>query len=86
MIVYGVHITEWSSVSEILLLTADLAKAEGYAQQRATEDLYGAMVVVTNRELDQPGEVRVMSVWAKGRKIADHGPRGMWRKVQENAF
>lgn len=84
-VVYGVHLTEWSSVSETLLLTTDLAKAEQYAKARSAPELtLGAMAVVTARELDVAEEVRVLTVWANGQRVADHGPGGMWRKTNSS--
>lgn len=81
--IYGVHRFAWGSVGEIELLTAHLVNAEDHAKAQSATWPYGK-VIVTSRELDNPGAVRVVSVWKHGEKINDYGPRGEWRKVRES--
>ncbi len=82
MVIYGVHRFSWGQVGEIELLTAHQVLAEEHAERQSADWTYGK-VVVTSRELDQPGEVRVLSVWKNGAKVSDYGPRGEWRKVRD---
>jgi hypothetical protein len=79
--IFGVHRAVWSNVSEIELLTQHLVVAEDHAKAQSATWPYG-VVAVTSRELDKPNELRVMSIWKRGEKVADHGPRGEWRKVR----
>lgn len=81
--IYGVHRTCWGSVGEIELLTAHLVNAEDHAKAQSGQWAYGA-IVVSSRELDNAGAVRVISVWQNGEKINDYGPRGEWRKVKHS--
>jgi hypothetical protein len=83
VIVYAVHRASWSRVGEVELVTAHQVNADDHAKAQSATWPYGA-VVVTSRELDKPGALRVMSVWKDGEKIKDHGPRGEWRKVRES--
>jgi hypothetical protein len=81
MVIFGVHRAAWSNVSEVELLTESLVVAEDHAKAQSATWPYG-VVAVTSRVLEQANELRVMSVWKRGEKVADHGPRGEWRKVK----
>jgi hypothetical protein len=83
VIIYGVHRASWSNVGEVELVTAHLVNAEDHAQAHSATWPYGS-IVVASRELDKPGELRVISVWKDGEKIRDHRPRGEWRRVRES--
>lgn len=81
VVIYGVHRRAWRQVGEIDLLTAQLATAESHAQHSSADWQYGE-VIVTSRELDNGGALRVFSVWRRGVRVSDYGPAGAWRKVQ----
>jgi hypothetical protein len=82
-VIYGIHRQEWASVSETELLTPSRASAEQHARKVSESYAYG-QVVITRRELDRPGCVWVVSVWKSGKKVTDHGPEGLWRRVSES--
>lgn len=83
MIIYGVHRACWNDVGEVELLTAHLVIAEDHAKRESGNWPYG-QIVIASRQLDEPGELRVMSVWRHGERIQDHGSRGEWRKVKSS--
>ncbi len=83
MVIYGVHRFAWGSVSEVELLTAHQIMAEDHAKAQSAQWQYGK-IIVTSRELDRAGAVRVMSVWKNGERVNDYGPNGEWRRVHES--
>ncbi len=83
MIVYSVHRLSQTQISEIELLTAHLALAEDHCKVLSADWPYGKLILAS-RELDTPGVLRIRSVWERGERIADHGPRGLWRRVQDS--
>jgi hypothetical protein len=85
VVIYGVHRYGWGQISEVELLTAHQVNAEDHAKTTSARWQYG-MVIVSSRELDAAGDVRIMSVWKDGEKITDHGKRGAWRRVEDSPF
>jgi hypothetical protein len=43
-------------------------------------------VIVTGRKLDDPGMLRLISVWRDGEVVRHFGPNGEWRRVRASPF
>ena len=85
MVIYGVHRFGWGHVGEIELLTALPVNAEDFAKAQSA-DWTSGQVVVTSRELDKPGTLRLISVWKDGELVRHFGGNGEWRRVRASPF
>jgi hypothetical protein len=83
MTIYGVHTYAWGHFGETELLSQQRSEVERHARCRSEDWPYG-LLVVTARELDRAGSLRVLSEWRDGTRVDSLGDGpGRWRKTRE---